>query len=124
MSITVVNHTLDTEYADKSYWSLSATSANASGCEELKATPGAGKYLVIREVTICCGSAINVTVGAGESGDAVETVLVGPAFFLADGTTVFTWKPKIPVVLPADKSLTVDASDAGTVTVIVEGYMK
>jgi len=105
-------------------WTVNATSADASSCEEIKAAPGAGKYLVVHWITVICDANITVTIGSGESGNNVEAVLMGPLPYAA-GTgndTNVVFHP--PIRLPANKSLTVDASGAGNVCVIVNGETK
>lgn len=100
-----------------------ATSADASGCEEIKATPGAGKAIYIRHVTISSGGAIGITLGAGESGPgSVEAALLGPVTFAANETIQWNFNPCLK--LPDNKSLTVDSSGAGAVLVFVQGHVK
>ena len=59
-------------------WIINATSADASGCEELLAAPAAGTAIIIDYLTINSAAAITVTIGEGETGDAVTTALIGP----------------------------------------------
>jgi len=104
-------------------WQVNATSADASGCEEIKATPGAGYALVIERLIVGIGAAITVTVGSGETGPgSVEGDTFGPIGGAA-GTYSFDFRDR-PVQLTANKSLTFDASGAGTVGVYVEGYTR
>lgn len=48
---------------------LNATSADASGCEELKAAPAVGSSIIVDHLTINNGAnAISITIGAGKTG--------------------------------------------------------
>jgi len=104
-------------------WRVNATSADASGCEEIVATPGSGYALVIERLIICIGAAITVTVGSGETGPgSVEGDKIGPLGG-AVGTFVLDVRQN-PIQLTANKSLTFDASGAGTVCIYAEGYTR
>ena len=101
---------------------INATEADLSGCEELLAAQGSGTYINVRKITINCVTAITVTIGAGETTGAVTTALVGPINFLT------TWghfeiEFLTPLKLPANTALTADASGAGAVAIVVEGYV-
>ena len=95
-------------------------SADASGCEELKAAPGAGKYLHLRMVTISSGAAISITLGTGVNAGAVKNPVLGPVTFAANQSISWVFNPSIK--LTANESLTVDASGAGAVNVHAQGY--
>lgn len=95
-------------------------SADASGTEEVVATPGAGHYLVLRHLTLNVAANLTVTVGSGEAAGAVEAVLLGPLYILAGSTLMWDFRNG-GVVLPANKSLTIDADGAGGVTIIAQG---
>lgn len=99
-----------------------ATSANASGCEEIIAAPGVGKYIGLRHVTINSAAAITVTLGAGAAAGAVEAALLGPITFAAGLTLQWTFNPML--WLPANKSLTVDASGAGAICIFCQGVVE
>jgi hypothetical protein len=101
-------------------WQVNATSADASGCEEIVAAPGAGYCLVLTRLTIGVGAAITVTVGSGDAAGAVEGDQIGPIGGAA-GTYQLDFRDR-PVVLTTNKSFTVDASGAGTVCVYAEGF--
>jgi len=106
-------------------FAVNAVSADASGCEELKAAPGAGVSIYITQIEISCVAAITVTIGAGETGGAVTTVLFGPFNFEAtSGSPVSISLRGKGIKLAANTSLTIDASGAGAVQVFVEGYIK
>ncbi len=103
-------------------WQINASSADASACEQIKATPGAGYHLVVTRLIVCVGAAITVTVGSGESGGAVEGDQIGPLGGAA-GTYVLDFR-EAPILLTANKPLTVDSSGAGQVCVYAEGYTR
>jgi len=103
-------------------WAVNASTADASGCEQIKAAPGAGYELVVSRIVCCIGAAITATIGSGESTGAVETPEWGP-FGGAAGTYILDCRDK-PIQLTANKSLTIDASGAGTVCAYVEGYTR
>ena len=102
---------------------LNATSADASGCEELKAAPAAGSSIIVDHLTINNGAnAISITIGAGETDGAVTTALIGPIAMAAN--TSIQWDFRNGIVLTAATSLTVDASGAGAICVFVEGRVQ
>jgi hypothetical protein len=103
-------------------WQINATSADATGCETILASPGTGYHLCISRLIIGIGAAITVTVGAGKSGTAVEGAFLGPVGGAA-GTYVMDFRDR-PIRLTAAKALTVDASGAGSICVYVEGFTK
>ena len=100
-------------------WILNATSADASGCEELKAAV-AGSSIVVDHLTINVTDAITVTVGAGETGGAVTTALIGPISMAANSSIQWDFYPG-GMVLASATSLTVDASGAGNVCIFAFG---
>ena len=107
----------------KSGWILNATSADASGCEELKAAPAAGTSIIIDHLTINNGaSAISITIGAGETGGAVTTALIGPVAMAAN--TSLQWDFRYGLKLAAATSLTVDASGAGAICIFAQGRVE
>jgi len=108
--------------AVKSGWIKNAISADASGCEEIIAAPGAGLSLVIEHIVISSDSAISVTIGEGETTGAVTTALIGPVTFAAGQSIPFPITGRTQgIKLTADTSLTVDASGAGNINVWVQG---
>ena len=102
-------------------WLVNATSADASGCEEVFAAV-AGKSHYIQQVTLSCDADATVTLGAGETGTAVTTVLLGPIGFQADGGAPWSIRFVSPLKVAAATSITVDAGGAGNVCVVIEGY--
>lgn len=104
---------------------LNATSADASGCEELKAAPAAGLSIYIDHLTINNGAnAISITIGEGETGGAVTTALIGPIAMAANTSIQFGFTSKGGMKLTAATSLTVDASGAGAICVFVDGRVE
>ena len=105
-------------------WIINATSADASGCETLKAAVS-GKSIIADHLTISTGAAITVTIGMDESGGAVETALIGPVSMAANSSMQwdFSGWPTFGLRLTAGKSLTIDTSGAGAVTVFARGRM-
>ena len=103
-------------------WVLNATSADASGCEELKAAPAAGTSILVDHLTINSGAAITVTIGEGETGGAVTTALIGPVSFAANQSMQWTFPHGMK--LTAATSLTVDASGAGNICIFAWGRIE
>ena len=112
MAITAVTNT------SRGGWIVNAYSADASGCETILAAV-AGKRHVIEHITIVSGSAIDVTIGDGESSSAVETTRLGP-LDMAAGSSVSIPFPG-GLYLTTAKAITVDAEGAGKLCVIVQG---
>jgi len=98
-----------------------ATSADASGCEEIKAAV-AGKKIKIRHLTVNSTDAIAITIGEGENAGAVTTALLGPIEFGALETHQWDFNPYLE--LTAATSLTVDADGAGVVCIFVQGIVE
>ena len=93
-------------------WIINATSADASGCEQLKAAPAAGLSIIVDHLTINNGAnAINIIIGAGKNGAAVTAALIGPVAMAAN--TSLQWDFPTGMVLTAATALTVDASGPG-----------
>lgn len=100
-------------------WIINATSADASGCEELKAAPAAGLSIVIDHLTLNTTDALTLTIGAGETGGAVTTAILGPIAMPANST--LKWDFPSGIILAAATSLTVDSSGAGNILVFAYG---
>jgi len=100
-------------------FSINGNSADLSGCEELVAAVS-GRSIYVERLVISFGAAITISVGAGKTGDALTTLLVGPLYGSAHETVelVFTR----PVKLAVSTALCVDASGAGNVTILSQGY--
>lgn len=98
-----------------------ANSADYTGCEELVAAVS-GKSIYVERVVITSDTATNFTIGAGETGGAVTTVVIGPVYLAANTSISFVFSR--PIKLAANTALVVDAAGAGNATVIVQGYIK
>lgn len=107
---------------------LNATSADASGCEELKAAPAAGLSIIVDFLCINNGAnAISITIGEGETGGAVTTALIGPIAMAANSSIAFDFTRGFAVkgmALTPATSLTVDASGAGAICVFAIGRVE
>ncbi|OHB65760.1 MAG: hypothetical protein A2Y76_01665 [Planctomycetes bacterium RBG_13_60_9] len=103
-------------------WQVNASSADASGCEEIVATPGAGYQLVLCRAYIYVGAAITVSLGQNDNAGTLETTLIGPLAGAA-GNYILDVRDQ-PIILAANKALCVDASGAGQVCIYVEGYTR
>lgn len=102
---------------------LNATSADASGCEELRAAPTSGS-IIVSKVTINSTAAISVTIGAGETTGGVTSAIVGPVAMAATSTVSFDFTDIGGMKLPAQTALVVDASGAGNIAIVVTGYVQ
>lgn len=98
-----------------------AISADMSSGEELVAAV-TGKSHYLTQLEISCVAAITVTIGEGETGDAVTTVLLGPFNFAAGSGSPISLQLNPAIKLTAATSLSIDASGAGAVQVFVQGY--
>ena len=99
---------------------VNGTSADASGCEELKAG-AAGKTILITHLTINNGaSALSHTIGEGETNPGgVDAALIGPIAMAVN--TSLQWDFDPPMQLTVAKSLVVDSSGAGAVCIFAMG---
>lgn len=114
MAITVTS-----PQSQKAGWIKNAISADASGCEEIIAAPTDGTSHYIRSCVITSAATITVTIGAGETTGAVTAALIGPVNTIAGSSVAFVFNP--PLMVGADTALTVDASGAGAICVVVQG---
>jgi len=113
MAITVTTHTL----GSGSGFSKQGISADASGTETIVAAV-AGKSHIIKSIMIYCLSAITVTI---QDNTGTPVVIAGGITFTTTAQpAVFTFRH--PIKVPAGKSIDVDASGAGQVVVLIEGY--
>ena len=97
-------------------WRINAASNDISHCEILVDAPGVGSHIYIESISIIFTSII-VSVGSGESVSAVEAKILGPLSYEQH----FDFSDD-PVQLPDNKALTADASEAGLVCIVVEGF--
>jgi hypothetical protein len=108
MAITTTAMTLGPDAGDDE-WGVFFYTADASGCEDIKAAPGVGNYLYIDEIWMRTNAAIDIDIGDGEDSSAVETklfpLLIGPIKMFGQRLTV-------------NKALTIDASAGG----VINGY--
>jgi len=103
---------------------INAYSANAAGCEQLKAAPGTGKAIYIRNLTVNAASPITVTIGEGETtAGSVDTVLIGPLQF-GTNSDKMAWDFYPALKLTDNKSLVVDTSATGPVVIIIQGFIE
>lgn len=117
--------TVTTPQAGNYGFILNGVSADASGCEELKAAPDAGKSIVVDMLTINNGAnAISHTIGEGETGGAVTTALIGPIAMAANTSLTFDFRRVGGMKLTAATSLTIDSSGAGAVCVHAIGRVE
>lgn len=100
-------------------WVVLGASADASGCETLKAAvSGASHY--IRGFAVSSSANISVAVGEDASGAAVVTPFA--TVYLTGDDGLFSHRFASPIRLTPNTPLVVDASGAGNIAVIVEGY--
>jgi hypothetical protein len=105
-------------------WIINATSADISGCEELKAAPAAGLSIIVDHITVNNGAgAQSITIGEGESGPgSVTTALLGPIAMAAN--TSLQWDFPSGMVLTAATSLTADSTSNTAVTIFAWGRIQ
>jgi hypothetical protein len=100
-----------------------ANSADFSGTEELVPAVTAKSHY-ITALLISCVSAINVTIGAGETGGAVTAVLLGPFYFAATAGSPINLQFSPPIKVDAATAIVADASGGGATTIVIQGYTK
>ena len=101
---------------------INATSADASGCEEVKAAV-AGKSIIVDHLSINNGAgAQSITIGAGKTGAAVTLALIGPITMGAN--TSLQWDFPSGIVLTAATSLTVDSSSNTGICIFAWGRIE
>ena len=102
---------------------LNATSADASGVEELKAAI-AGKSIYVTHMTISSAAAITISIGEGETvAGTIDTVFIGPVTFAVNETVQWNFLNG-GMKLTAATSLVVESSGAGNINVFASGYVK
>jgi hypothetical protein len=103
-------------------WVANANSADLSGCETIVAAV-ASTQIIVDYVEINTDTALNVTLGEGETAGAITTVKFGP-YYLAANSTIIVPLPPGGIILTSATALTVDASGAGNVTITAWGRYK
>jgi hypothetical protein len=100
-----------------------ATSADASGCEELVAAV-AGKKIKVRHLTMnnLTAGALSFTLGEGKNVAAVTTALIGPVSIGANSSLQWDFNPLME--LTAATALTVDLSAGGNICVFAQGVIE
>lgn len=117
--------TLNALTVSKFGWMVNGITADGSTCEELVASPGAGKSIVVDHITLNNGAAgtQDISIGAGESGNNCETVLIGPVSMAVNDSVQWNFGNG-GMVLPTNKSLTVDSGDTHNFMVFAYGRIQ
>ena len=105
---------------------INANSAGLNGfknTESILAAQGAGTNIYITQVSISSVTAQTVTIGSGETGDAVTTPLIGPITFTTSGKQ-YHKKFLVPLKVDTNTALTVDSFDEEYVNVFIAGFIK
>jgi hypothetical protein len=113
MAITVTTHILGKGFG----FSKQGISADASGTETIVAAV-AGKSHFIKSIMIYCLSAITVTI-QDNTGTPIP-ILGGITFTTTAQPVVVTFSN--PIKIASGKSIDVDASGAGQVVTLIQGY--
>ena len=104
-------------------WIINAISADASGCEELKAAPAAGLSIIVDHITLNNGAgAQSITIGEGKTGAGVTTALIGPVAMAAN--TSLQWTFPHGMKLTAATSLTIDSTSNTALCVFAWGRIE
>lgn len=121
MSVTVT-----TPSPGKSGWIINATSADASGQEELKAAVVGASILVDKLVINNGANAISITIIENDQtgSPVVNTSLIGAVAMAANSSLVFDFSGKGGMLLAENTALAVDASGAGAICIYAEGRFK
>ena len=98
-------------------WRINASSNDINTCEILVDAPGVGHHIYLESLTVIFVDDIIVSIGAGESSSAVEKRLLG----LLSESAWFDFSYD-PIVLPDNKALTADSSEAGLVCIVAKGF--
>ncbi len=95
---------------------------NFENTEELLAAPGVGKSIYLESVTVGTQGARTLAIGAGETANALTTMIwaaiCGLSFHFAD------YEFDVPIKLPANTALCGWESSAGGAYITVQGYVK
>jgi len=116
MTIAVKDMTVAKTHPRKTYFAHSFYSTNASGCEEIKAAHATKPYY-IEHLLIASKSDGIIDFGDGKDTSAVETIALE-----VQGAQPWdiTWKRAI--ALTAAKGITIDCSNTGAISGMVEGF--
>lgn len=104
----------------RTYFAVSASSADAQSAEVAKAAPTAGS-IYLEHLVVQVHGDILVDIGDGEDSSAVETIAL-QLYGTAEGS-VFDIRFIRPIKLTAVKALTFDASGAGPISILAEGFV-
>jgi len=130
MSINVVTATVPRKHhGGKVYFCKHFDSADLSGCEQIMAMPSGANHIYLKKLVIASTVSLTVTLGDGETSGSLTTDVLGPITLNRDiGTpdahvapaTIFHHEFLNELDFSTDVSI--DASDAGTVWGLIEGF--
>jgi hypothetical protein len=101
-------------------WDVFLYSADFTGCEEIKAAE-TGMTHYIRRIMINTVTAMNITLGSGESTGSVTTAHIGPIPVAAGNFCyAIAFRGKGMKITPG-ASFTIDTDAAGAITIYAEG---
>lgn len=93
------------------------------GAETILAAQGAGTHIYLERIHVSSETAQAITIGEGNAGTAVTTVLVGPLYMAATGNIEISFPH--PIQLTANTILAADSADnAEDATIVVQGYVE
>lgn len=119
--IPIAQAVRSTDPQRKTPWRFNAASDDASGCEVIVPSPGVGFALHVERLLISITAAVTVTIGEGKDSGGLSRTLIGSL-----GGAAGTFCPidfgETPMRLNENNALCMDASGAGKVSVIVEGW--
>ena len=98
-------------------WVLNGYDTDVSTPIEIKAAPGVGKALFIKEVLITCDDADAYPYLQDED----DNILFGRFFSTNNGVLVLAWKFTRPIQLVTNKALELASVAAGNVSIWIEG---
>lgn len=104
-------------YKGRVDWVLNGYDTDASTAIIIKAAPGVGKALFIKEVIITSDDADAYP----HLQDEDDNVLFGRFFSTNNGVLVLAWKFTRPIQLVTNKALELKAAAAGNVSIWIEG---
>lgn len=123
MAITSNTYNIEAIPTNAAPWYVSLQSADASGCEAIKAAVS-GQYHYLTKLVIRTDAAMDISVGSGgDGGTAVTTVHIGPVpVDAASGIIVWKAPPKHGLKHTVSLSIAIDASASGTMWIEAYGY--